>query len=144
MTVRARWSPGWYNLDQSLKVGDRGTFAFLRDLPPPGYDVMLANSVGTPTHHWNYWLATVESVHHSHFGALTEVDTRPFGQYTFTLTDGRWVTIEAEEGPGHVNAASPGFPRADCDPAWADTDGWALDVILTDVVPHPTDPAAPS
>jgi hypothetical protein len=37
---------------------------------------------------------------HHHFGAVAEVDTSAFGQYTFTLADGRWVTIEAEEDLG--------------------------------------------
>jgi hypothetical protein len=95
VTVRGWWDPGWYNPDQSLKVGqpvsDRGV----------------------------------------------EVDARPFGQYTFTFGDGRWVTIEAEEDPGHVNDASRGFPVGDCDPAWAGRADWALTVVFSDVVRAP-------
>ncbi|MFI1996966.1 hypothetical protein [Actinoplanes sp. NPDC020271] len=81
----------------------------------------------------------MESIEHEYFGAVVEVDTRPFGQYTFTLADGQWVTIEAEEGLGTVNGASPGFPVADCDPAWAHDDGWALVVTLSAIerVPPP-------
>jgi hypothetical protein len=29
----ALWVPGWYNLDQSLEVGTRRTFAFFKELP---------------------------------------------------------------------------------------------------------------
>jgi hypothetical protein len=45
------------------------------------------------------------------------------------------VTIEAEQGPGHVNAASPGFPVDLCVPEWASTSGWALDVTVADLAP---------
>lgn len=137
VTVRGWWDPGWYNLDQSVKVGQRDTFAFLRAAPPPGYDVVLANDVGTPGYTWDHWSATVESMEHHHFGVVVEVDARPFGQYTFTFGDGRWVTIEAEEGPGHVNDASRDFPVGDCDPAWAGNAGWALTVVFSDVVRAP-------
>jgi hypothetical protein len=41
------------------------------------------------------------------FGPL---DVTSFGGYVVTLQDGRWVTVEAEHGPGMVNAASPDFP----------------------------------
>jgi hypothetical protein len=134
VTVRAWWDPGWYNLDQSLKVGRRATFGFLRAAPPSDHDVVLANDLGTPGYDWDYWSATVESIDHHRFGAVVELDARPFGQYTFTFDDGRWVTIEAEEGPGHINDASPGFPVDDCDPAWASNSGWALTVVFSDVV----------
>jgi hypothetical protein len=76
----------------------------------------------------------VDSINHRRFGAVVEVDARPFGQYTFTFGDDRWVTIEAEEGPGNVNDASRGFPVDDCDPAWASKSGWALTVMFSDVV----------
>jgi hypothetical protein len=132
VTLRAWWDPGWYNLDQPLQVGRRDSFAFFRRelLTKPGYDLVFANTVGSD---WEYRSATVESIHHLRFGALTGVDTTRFGQYTFRLHDGRWVTIEAEEGPGRVNAASPDFPVGVCDRAWAESSGWALAVVLSDV-----------
>lgn len=132
MTLRAWWDPGWYNLDQPLKVGRRDTFAFFRSqhVTKPGYDVVIANTMGSD---WDYRSATVEAIEHARFGPLDEVDTTQFGQYTFRFHDGRWVTIEAEEGPGCVNAASPDFPADVCDRAWADNSGWALTVVLSDV-----------
>ncbi|MEV4517712.1 hypothetical protein AB0K00_53235 [Dactylosporangium sp. NPDC049525] len=137
MKVRARWNPGWYNLDQSLKVGNRATFGFSRAKPPADYDVVLAHDMGAPRCDWNSWSATVESIEHDRLGVVAEVDTRPFGQYTFTFGDGRWVTIEAEESPGHVDDASPGFPIDDCDPAWAGNSGWALTVVFSDAFQTP-------
>lgn len=130
--LSAVWKPGWYNLDHSLAVGRRDAFAF--PLPGPGaeHELVFVNTVGTYSE-WTYWVATVVAIEHARFGPVDEVDTRPFGQYTFRFTDGRWVTIEAEEGPGHVNAASPDFPVDDCDKEWAHTGGWALQVTLADV-----------
>jgi hypothetical protein len=132
MTLRAWWDPGWYNLDQSLKVGQHDTFAFCwpSTIAKPGYDLVFANSTGID---WDYRSATVESVEHARFGSLDEVDTTRFGQYTFRFHDGRWVTIEAEQDLGLVNHASPDFPVEACDRAWADTSGWALAVVLSDV-----------
>jgi hypothetical protein len=132
VTLHGWWDPGWYNLDQPLKAGRRDTFAFLRAGrgARPGYDLVFANTVGGD---WDDYTATVVSIEHAGFGALDEVDTVRFGEYTFRFRDGRWVSIEAEQGPGHVNAASPGFPVGSCDPAWADTSGWALTVTLADV-----------
>jgi len=126
---RALWDPGWYNLDQSLKVGQRAELTFLdEDLAADrGYDLVFANTVGGRWHH--RW-ATVEGIEHAWFGAVDEVDTSEFGQYTFRFADGRWVAIEAEQEPGGVNAASTGFPVDECDRAWADTSGWALAVTL--------------
>ena len=127
--LRAWWDPGWYNLDQPLKVGRRDTFAFFsRHLPVrSGYDLVFANAVGGD---WNYLSATVQAIEHERFGRLDAVDTLHFGEYTFRFHDGRWVTIEAEQDPGHVNSASPEFPQDICDPAWAHDSGWALAVTL--------------
>ena len=150
MTLRAWWDPLWYNADESLKVGQRDTFAFFWSgdltiddvrvgfdphperlfLTKPGFDLVFANRPGSA---WDYRSATVESIEHAAFGRLDEVDTTTFGEYTFLLHDGRWVTIEAEQGPGGVNAASPDFPIAVCEPAWAQNSGWALVVMLADV-----------
>ncbi len=132
MATTAWWDPGWYNLDQPVKAGQRSLFAFYRpERAKPGHDLVFANNVGTD---WIYRTATVVSIEHARFGPVDEVDTRPFGQYTFRFADGGWVTIETEEALGAVDAASPGFPVDDCDRAWAGTSGWALTVTLTDVV----------
>jgi hypothetical protein len=129
-TPLALWDPGWYNLDQSLKVGRRDRFAFGYHLEPTSYDLIFANDLGTL---WNYQRATVEVIEHAEFGLLDEVDTTAFGQYTFRLQDGRWVTIEAEQELGSVNAASADFPIDACDRVWASKWGWALVVLLSGV-----------
>jgi hypothetical protein len=132
--VRALWDPGWYNLDQSLITGGRDTFVFLPDASEqhPGYDLVFANTVGVDVD-WAYREATVSAIEHARWGAVQEVDASRFGEYTFRFVGGRWVTIEAEEGPGSVNAASPDFPVGECDREWATTSGWALAVTLVDV-----------
>ncbi|GIF63304.1 hypothetical protein Ais01nite_13390 [Asanoa ishikariensis] len=150
MTLRAWWDPQWYNCDAHLRVGDRDTFAFYWDedvavddarigFDPhperlfrtrPGFDLVFANSVGRA---WHYQRATVESIEHATFGPLNEVDTAGFGEYHFRFHDGRWVTLEAEQGPGAVNGTSEGFPVEAIDPDWIHTSGWALVVVLADV-----------
>jgi hypothetical protein len=132
LTLRACWDPGWYNLDQPLKVGRRDTLAFVRRYlsAKPEYDLVFANTVGSD---WDYRSATVKSIEHARFGPLDEIDTTAFGQYSFRFPDGQWVTIEAEQSLGLVTAASPGFPVDACNPAWAHNSGWALVVMLVDV-----------
>ncbi|MGX7669595.1 hypothetical protein [Plantactinospora sp. DSM 117369] len=130
LTLLALWDPGWYNLDQSLKVGRQDRFAFCHGVVSPGYDLVFANGLGT---NWDYRSATVELIEHPEFGLLDEVDTTAFGQYTFRLQDGRWITIEAEEGPGAVNAASPDFPVDAADPNRGGSSDWTLVVALSGV-----------
>ncbi|GAA3738258.1 hypothetical protein GCM10022225_21520 [Plantactinospora mayteni] len=128
MTSLALWDPGWYDLDQPLKVGRQDRFAFHHGIVSPGYDLVFANGLGT---NWDYRSATVETIEHPEFGLLDEVDTTTgFGEYTFRLQDGRWVTVEAEESPGAVNAASPDFP---VDASRAGSSDWALVVVLSGV-----------
>lgn len=130
--LRAWWDPGWYNLDQSLTLGRRDRFAFVpgKALPDNGFDLVFAGTLGTD---WEYRSATVEAIEHARFGPVEAVDTTQFGQYTFRFAAGWWVTIEAEQDPGHVNAISPDPPVADIDREWAHTSGWALAVTLSDV-----------
>ncbi|AVT29979.1 hypothetical protein C6361_11290 [Plantactinospora sp. BC1] len=130
MTFLALWEPAWYNLDQSLKVGRQDRFAFYHGSVLPGYDLVFANDLGT---NWDYRSATVELIEHPEFGLLDEVDATEFGQYTFRLQDGRWIIIEAEEGPGKVNAASPDFPVDVSDPGRADNLDWTLVAVLSGV-----------
>lgn len=126
----ASWKTGWYNLDQSMTVGRRDAFAFSLPGPGAGPEHDLTFATWSP---WEYWVATVVSIEHARFGSVLDVDTAPFGQYTFRFADGTWVTVEAEERLANVNAASPDFPVDECDVAWAHTGGWDLHVTLADV-----------
>ena len=129
---RARWEPGWFNLDWALRTGWRSVFGFHRPylLTMPGYDLIFHNDMGRDC---NYRWATVESIEHADFGALTEVDTWKLGESTFRFADGRWATIEAEAGPGRVNAVSADFAEALDRPGAGGYEGWALDVTLSDL-----------
>jgi hypothetical protein len=138
MQFRARWEPDWFNHDWSLRTGWRSVFGFHRPhlLTMPGYDLVFYN---TMCEDCDYRWATVESIEHADYGALIEVDTWPFGQYTFTFADGRWATIEAEEGPGIVNAASADLAEALARPGAGGYEGWSLDVTLSDLAPADPD-----
>jgi hypothetical protein len=130
--LRAWWDPGWYNLDQSLKLGERARFAFVpgKALPSSGFDLVFAHTLGGGR---ELRSATVDDIEHARFGRVEEVDTSQFGQYTFRFVAGWWVTIETEEAVGHLNAVSSDPPVTHFDREWAYTSGWALAVTLSDV-----------
>ncbi|WP_205328202.1 hypothetical protein [Glycomyces sp. YM15] len=138
--VRALWEIIWYNSDWPLKVGERDVFPFLRGDAgrKPGYDLCFGHDLMCDN---DYRWATVEAVEHPKFGAIDEVDTGEFGEYTFRFRDGRWVAIDTEQSHGVVLASSPDFTIDKSDPDW-DTymgswdrhSGWDLDVTLTDLV----------
>lgn len=142
--MRALWEIHWYNTDSSLRVGERTVFQFCGpDVEPkPGYDLCFEDAVAPEEDVGDeYRLATVAAIEHRKFGALDEVDTSRFGEYTFRFSDGRWVTIDTEQAHGVVLAASPDFTIDRSDPDWTTFmerwdhhNGWDLDVILSDVV----------
>lgn len=101
--VEAVWIPGWYNLDQSLFVGDRQTFAFFREIP----DYLRGN--GELVFYNDLWYAEnaffadalVAAVSHAVLGAIQKIETR-FGEYALTLADGTRLWVESEQAPGVV------------------------------------------
>lgn len=142
--IRALWEIWWFNADRSLRVGERTVFRFcgLEDGLRPGYDLRFEDTlVCEEDAEDDYRRATVEAIGHPEFGAIEEVDTTKFGEYTFRFRDGRWVTIDTEEAQGVVLAASPDFAIDKSDPQWGTFRGewdyypdWDLDVVLADVV----------
>jgi hypothetical protein len=130
--IRALWAPSWHNQDWPLKVGERGTFPFFGPDAQlaPGYDLRFEYDLDPDD---DYRRATVEAIEHPQFGALAEVDTRAFGQYTFLLRDGRWAVVEAEQGVGVVLSASPDFPIGESAPGRDRRQRWDLDVVLSDL-----------
>ncbi len=122
--VRARWDPGWYNLDQSLAVGQRDSFCFSRLTTPEPHGLLFHSSMLSGEEEWRD--ATVVSIRHPMLGDLTSVDTGTFGEYIFRLADGGSVSVEAEENPPHINRQSP-------DGVADEVRGWALEISLDNV-----------
>lgn len=142
--MRALWRIWWYNTDRSLEIGERSVFRFCGPevALKPGYDLCFEDElVCEEDAEDDFRRATVEAIEHPAFGALDEVDTRTFGEYTFRFADGRWATIDTEQAQGVVLAASPDFAIDTSGPGWGVFRGawdqyadWDLDVVLADVV----------
>lgn len=142
--VRVLWEINWYNLDCSLKVGERAVFSFAEPdvRHRPRYDLQFRYSIEMDPEDDYHW-ATVESIEHPRFGTLDEVDTTLNYVYTFRFRDGRWITVDVEQGQGTVRAASPDFVIDRDDPDWSSCQigdkrrdcyyEWDLDVVLADL-----------
>ena len=102
----AAWVPGWYNLDQSIVVGETDDFvlfAELPDLPEIEWlerrpDLVFFNTLMHPGE-WVRRRLQVISIRHHQLGDLAAIRTDRFGVYEFTAA-GRTYEVEAEEGPG--------------------------------------------
>ncbi|MDB5300808.1 MAG: hypothetical protein JWO87_2471 [Phycisphaerales bacterium] len=102
----AVWFPYWYELDQSISVGQVADFDFFKD--PPGN---VAHDGRRVFYHGNWQekyrhlfekrRLRILGIRHPTLGPIQSIDT--FGMdYTFTMTDGRVRKVEAEGKPGSV------------------------------------------
>jgi hypothetical protein len=105
--IRSLWKPFWYELDQTIVVGDRDVFFFesepaLAVAQQEGASdaaLVFANG-GASENDWGA-MATIRSIGHGIFGPLRAVLTEGL-DYT-VVPDGRApFAIEAEETPGLV------------------------------------------
>jgi hypothetical protein len=105
-TERAIWYPFWYELDQSIAVGQVANFDFFK--MPPEYVV----SDGLPVFYHGDWQEKcrplyythrrrILKIHHPELGPINRIDTQGL-DYTFTLEGGQVILVEAEEDPGLV------------------------------------------
>src|SRR5438874_1465309 len=101
---RALWHPFWYELDQSLEVGLVNNFDFFR--VAPGYLTKEA----LPVFYFGNWRdkdlyfsarKRIIAIRHGKLGSIQKIDTKGLN-YTFTMTDGSELLVEAEETPGLV------------------------------------------
>lgn len=112
ITKNALWTPGWYELDQTLAVGDRQKFWFFET--PPGdvetlgenIDLVFYNQLDSSSN-CTVRYATIDELHHPQLGQLLRVDTD--GQdYIFFPVDGEEIVVNAEEEPGTIRDGSIG------------------------------------
>ena len=99
-TLRVRWRPGWFGLDQPLHVGRSRRYFFDSTVEPLTFmsDVLVGP--------YRSVLAEVVEITHPQLGGLTGVDTGP--TYRFELADGRHALVAASEVPGRVLYTSDG------------------------------------
>jgi len=100
----ATWIPGWYELDQTLSLGERQKVWFFQTPPDevavdgPTPDFIFFNQLDSTTNCQVRFAKVVEMVH-PELGPLTKIDTDGC-DYIFFPVDGEEVVVNAEEDPG--------------------------------------------
>ena len=100
----ALWTPGWYELDQTLVLGERQKFWFFQTPPDEcqamaeEVDLVFYNQLDS-TKNCNVRYAKIVEMHHPELGQLLKIDTDGL-DYIFFPVDGEEIVINAEEEPG--------------------------------------------
>ena len=125
VTQRALWTPGWYELDQSLVVGQHQRFWFYTT--PPIYsnvdidvDLVFFNQLSSAAKNQVRY-ARILDIEHPELGPLQRVDTDGL-DYIFYPIDGPEFVVNAEEEPGSIY-----------DNDTFSVDDWSVYVTLADV-----------
>lgn len=118
----AIWIPGWYELDQTLVLGQRQKFWFFDSVPDS-----MASDAGLVffnktdvSENCAARFARIDDIHHPQLGAILRVDTDGL-DYIFFPVEGEEVIVNAEEEPGLAYEMEP--PISD----------WSLRVTLSEV-----------
>ncbi len=101
---QAVWYPGWYNLDQSLDVGEESEYSLFRCVPDhlaKFGDQVFYNDLWNPAN-MRLVRATVQSITNSVLGEILRIDTGEHFDYTITLSDGTELLVNVEEEPGKL------------------------------------------
>ena len=102
----ATWIPGWYELDQTLSLGERQKVWFFQTPPDevavdgPTPDFIFFNQLDSTTNCQVRFAKVVEMIH-PELGPLTKIDTDGC-DYIFFPVDGEEVVVNAEEDPGNA------------------------------------------
>lgn len=122
----AIWTPGWYELDQTLVLGQRQKFWFFETPPDsmPADDssesvLVFFNKTDTSENCVARY-ARIDDIHHAQLGSILRVDTDGL-DYIFFPVDGEEIIVNAEEEPGL--AYDLGQPISD----------WSVRVTLSEV-----------
>lgn len=121
----ALWTPGWYELDQTLVLGQRQKFWFFQTPPDEckamaeEVDLVFYNQLDS-TKNCNVRYAKIVEMHHPQLGQLLRVDTDGM-DYIFFPVEGEEIVINAEEEPGSAYDNN------------VDVDDWSVYVKLAEV-----------
>ncbi len=124
-TQNALWTPGWYELDQTLVIGERQKFWFFQSPPQDcktlaeEVDLVFYNQLDS-TKNCNVRYATIVEMRHPDIGQLVRVDTDGL-DYIFFPFEGEEIVVNAEEEPGKTYEGD------------AQVDDWTVFVLLADV-----------
>lgn len=105
VTHKALWTPGWYELDQSLVVGQRQRFWFFQNPPSDSnrdepIDFVFFNQMASSANSQVRYARVLDIVH-PELGPLQRVDTDGL-DYIFYPVEGMEVVVNAEEDPGSI------------------------------------------
>jgi hypothetical protein len=121
----ALWTPGWYELDQTLALGDRRKYWFFEDPPKEclsvaeDIDLVFFNQLDS-AQNCSVRYAKIVDMMHPQLGKLLRVDTDGL-DYIFFPVDGEEIVVNAEEEPGVVYDGK------------VSVDDWSIIVTLADV-----------
>jgi len=102
----ALWTPGWYELDQTLTLGERQKFWFFQTPPDEcsviaeDLDFVFYNQLDS-TQNCIVRYARIAEMHHKELGDLLKVDTDGL-DYIFASSNGEEIVVDAEEDPGTI------------------------------------------
>jgi hypothetical protein len=130
-TYTAIWTPGWYELDQSLVLGELQKYWFFNF--PPQCEASLGESNQFPcdllffnqldsSENCCVRYARIQQMVHPQLGPLMKIDTDGL-DYIFYPVEGEEVVVNAEENPGEI-----------VNPQWEMTiEDWSVLVTLSEV-----------
>jgi len=102
--LTALWTPGWYELDQTLVLGERQKYWFFQTPPDEcvsgaeNLDLVFYNQLDS-TQNCSVRYAKILEMHHPELGFLLRVDTDGL-DYIFFPVEGEEIVVNAEEEPG--------------------------------------------
>lgn len=88
-----KWNPSWYELDQSIAVGDTGYFYLQKDA-----QTFANGPVSTGDQKVE---ATILGITHPILGPISRILTAGL-DYSFVLENGEVILVNAEEEPGTI------------------------------------------
>ena len=100
----ALWTPGWYELDQTLTPGERQKFWFFQNPPEEcqamagDLDFVFYNQLDS-TQNCIVRYAKIVEIQHQELGELLRVDTDGL-DYIFFPANSEEIVVNAEEEPG--------------------------------------------
>jgi hypothetical protein len=100
-TKNLLWEAGWYELDQSIKVGKTQELLLWKGKNKL-YNCLLKEG------DYEKIKGTIVSINHPVLGSLSEINTEGL-DYAFILSNGKQLIVNAEERPGEF-AEGQRFP----------------------------------
>ena len=104
----ALWTPGWYELDQTLVIGERQKYWFFQNPPDEcrthseDVDLVFYNQLDS-TKNCSVRFAKIVEMVHPELGELLRIDTDGL-DYIFFPSDGAELVVNAEEDPGATSS----------------------------------------